>query len=585
MRKQQQKVNKGTLRRVLELIRPYAGLVVLTLVLAVVTVVTTLLAPVISGKAVDLIIGPGQVDFGGVGKLAIAMAGTVACTAVSQWLMNVVNNRITFHVVRDMRVRTFEQLEQLPLKYMDAHRPGDAISRITTDVEQFSDGLLLGFTQLFTGILTICGTLGVMLFIEWRIALVVVALTPLSIFVARFIATHTYSMFKVQSETRAELTSLVDELVGNEHLVRAFGYESRAEERFDKINLDLQSCGVRAVFFSSMTNPCTRFVNALVYAAVGVLGAFAAIAGGITVGDLSVFLNYANQYTKPFNDISDVMTEFQNALACAQRVFDFIDETPILPDAPDAVELPHGAGAVEFEHVKFRYVPDVPLIEDMNLKVEPGQRIALVGPTGCGKTTLVNLLMRFYEINGGTLRVDGHPIDTVTRDSLRGNLGMVLQETWLKAGTIAENIAYGKPDATREEIIAAAKKARAHSFICRLPNGYDTEVAEDGGNISQGQRQLLCIARVMLRRPPILILDEATSSIDTRTEVLVQDAFEELMKGRTSFIVAHRLSTIKNADQILVMKDGNIIERGTHDELLDRGGFYAKLYESQFAKA
>ena len=585
MSKQKRKVNKGTLRRVLELIRPYAGLVVLTLVLAVVTVVTTLLAPVISGKAVDLIIGPGQVDFGGVGKLAIAMAGTVACTAVSQWLMNVVNNRITFHVVRDMRVRTFEQLEQLPLKYMDAHRPGDAISRITTDVEQFSDGLLLGFTQLFTGILTICGTLGVMLFIEWRIALVVVALTPLSIFVARFIATHTYSMFKVQSETRAELTSLVDELVGNEHLVRAFGYESRAEERFDKINLDLQSCGVRAVFFSSMTNPCTRFVNALVYAAVGVLGAFAAIAGGITVGDLSVFLNYANQYTKPFNDISDVMTEFQNALACAQRVFDFIDETPILPDAPDAVELPHGAGAVEFEHVKFRYVPDVPLIEDMNLKVEPGQRIALVGPTGCGKTTLVNLLMRFYEINGGTLRVDGHPIDTVTRDSLRGNLGMVLQETWLKAGTIAENIAYGKPDATREEIIAAAKKARAHSFICRLPNGYDTEVAEDGGNISQGQRQLLCIARVMLRRPPILILDEATSSIDTRTEILVQDAFEELMKGRTSFIVAHRLSTIKNADQILVMKDGNIIERGTHDELLDRGGFYAKLYESQFAKA
>ncbi len=585
MSKRKQKVNKGTLRRVLELIRPYAGLVVLTLVLAVVTVVTTLLAPVISGKAVDLIISPGQVDFGGVGKLAIAMAGTVACTAVSQWLMNVVNNRITFHVVRDMRVRAFEQLEQLPLKYMDAHRPGDAISRITTDVEQFSDGLLLGFTQLFTGILTICGTLGVMLFIEWRIALVVVALTPLSIFVARFIATHTYSMFKVQSETRAELTSLVDELVGNEHLVRAFGYESRAEERFDKINLDLQSCGVRAVFFSSMTNPCTRFVNALVYAAVGVLGAFAAIAGGITVGDLSVFLNYANQYTKPFNDISDVMTEFQNALACAQRVFDFIDETPILPDAPDAVELPHGAGAVEFEHVKFRYVPDVPLIEDMNLKVEPGQRIALVGPTGCGKTTLVNLLMRFYEINGGTLRLDGHPIDTVTRDSLRGNLGMVLQETWLKAGTIAENIAYGKPDATREEIIAAAKKARAHSFICRLPNGYDTEVAEDGGNISQGQRQLLCIARVMLRRPPILILDEATSSIDTRTEVLVQDAFEELMKGRTSFIVAHRLSTIKNADQILVMKDGNIIERGTHDELLDRGGFYAKLYESQFAKA
>ena len=585
MSKDKKRINQSTVQRVLKLIRPYTGLVILTLTLALITVVTTLLAPVISGKAVDMIIGPGDVDFAGLGKLAVALAGTIACTAVSQWLMNVVNNRITFQVVRDMRVKAFEQLEILPLKYMDAHRPGDAISRITTDVEQFSDGLLMGFTQLFTGVLTILGTLGVMIFIDWRIALVVVLLTPLSIFVARFIATHTYSMFKVQSETRAEMMSLVEELVGNEHLVRAFGYESRAEARFDKINTELQKCGVRAVFFSSITNPCTRFVNALVYAAVGVLGAFVAIGGGITVGQLSVFLNYANQYTKPFNDISDVMTELQNALACAQRVFDLIDETPIVPDAPDAVALPHGAGSVEFDHVKFRYVDDVPLIEDMNLKVEPGQRIALVGPTGCGKTTLVNLLMRFYEINGGMLRIDGHPIDDVTRDSLRTNLGMVLQETWLKAGTIAENIAYGKPDATREEIIAAAKKARAHSFICRLPNGYDTQVAEDGGNISQGQRQLLCIARVMLRRPPILILDEATSSIDTRTEVLVQDAFEELMKGRTSFIVAHRLSTIKNADQILVMKAGNIIERGTHDELLAQGGFYKQLYESQFAKA
>ena len=585
MSKQKQKLNQNTIHRVLKLIRPYTGMVILTLTFALITVVTTLLAPVLSGKAVDMILGPGEVDFVGLGKIALVMAGTIACTALSQWLMNVVNNRITFQVVRDMRVKAFEQLEILPLKYMDAHRPGDAISRITTDVEQFSDGLLMGFTQLFTGVLTILGTLGVMIFIDWRIALVVVALTPLSIFVARFIATHTYSMFKVQSETRAEMTSLVEELVGNEHMVRAFGYESRAEERFDKINLDLQKCSVKATFFSSTTNPCTRFVNALVYAAVGVLGAFVTIAGGITVGQLSVFLNYANQYTKPFNDISDVMTELQNALACAQRVFDLIDETPITPDSPDAVALSHGAGSVEFDHVKFRYVDDVPLIEDMNLKVAPGQRIALVGPTGCGKTTLVNLLMRFYEINGGTLRVDGHPIDTVTRDSLRGNLGMVLQETWLKAGTIAENIAYGKPDATREEIIAAAKKARAHSFICRLPNGYDTQVAEDGGNISQGQRQLLCIARVMLRRPPILILDEATSSIDTRTEVLVQDAFEELMKGRTSFIVAHRLSTIKNADQILVMKAGNIIERGTHDELLAQGGFYKNLYESQFAKA
>ena len=585
MSKTKQKLDQNTIHRVLKLIRPYTGMVILTLTLALITVVTTLLAPVLSGKAVDMILGPCQVDFADLGKIAIAMAATIACTALAQWLMNVVNNRITFQVVRDMRVRAFGQLEILPLKYMDAHRPGDAISRITTDVEQFSDGLLMGFTQLFTGLLTILGTLGVMLFIDWRIALVVVALTPLSIFVARFIATHTYSMFKVQSETRAEMTSLVEELVGNEHLVRAFGYERRAEERFDKINLDLQKCSVKATFFSSTTNPCTRFVNALVYAAVGVLGAFVAIAGGITVGQLSVFLNYANQYTKPFNDISDVMTELQNALACAQRVFDLIDETPIVPDGPDAVALPHGAGSVEFDHVRFRYVDDVPLIEDMNLKVAPGQRIALVGPTGCGKTTLVNLLMRFYEINGGTLRVDGYSIDNVTRDSLRGNLGMVLQETWLKAGTIAENIAYGKPDATREEIIAAAKKAHAHSFICRLPNGYDTQVAEDGGNISQGQRQLLCIARVMLRRPPILILDEATSSIDTRTEVLVQDAFEELMKGRTSFIVAHRLSTIKNADQILVMKAGNIIERGTHKELLAQGGFYKQLYESQFAKA
>ncbi len=579
------KLNRSTVRRVLALIRPYTGSVVLTLTLAVITVFTTLLAPVISGKAVDLILGPGQVDFAGLARLAVAMAATILCTAVAQWMMNVVNNRITFQVVRDIRVKAFEQMEILPLKYMDAHRPGDAISRITTDVEQFSDGLLMGFTQLFTGVLTILGTLGVMISIDWRIALVVVALTPLSIFVARFIATHTYSMFKVQSETRAEMTSLVEELVGNEHLVRAFGYESRAEARFEHINLDLQKCGVRAVFFSSLTNPCTRFVNALVYAAVGVLGAFAAIAGSLTVGELSVFLNYANQYTKPFNDISDVMTELQNALACAQRVFDLIDETPIVPDAPDAAVLPMGAGSVEFEHVKFRYVPDVPLIEDMNLRVWPGQRIALVGPTGCGKTTLVNLLMRFYEINGGCLKVDGHPIDAVTRDSLRANLGMVLQETWLKSGTIADNIAYGKPDATRDEIMEAAKRARAHSFICRLPNGYDTVVAEDGGNISQGQRQLLCIARVMLRRPPILILDEATSSIDTRTEVLVQDAFEELMKGRTSFIVAHRLSTIKNADQILVMKAGNIIERGTHDELLAKGGFYAQLYESQFAKA
>ena len=575
----------ATLRRVLALIGPYRLLVITTLLLAALTVTATLLAPVLCGRALDLIIGPGQVDFAGLARLALALVGVISVTAVSQWLMGVVNNRITFQVVRDIRVQAFAQLEILPLKTLDKSRPGDTISRVTSDVEQFSDGLLMGFTQLFTGILTILGTLGVMVFIDWRIALVVVLLTPLSIFMARFIATRTYSMFRVQSETRAELTGLVEELVGNEHLVRAFGYESRAEDRFDKVNRELQACGLRATFFSSLTNPCTRFVNALVYAAVGILGAMAAIGGSITVGGLSVFLNYANQYTKPFNDISGVMTELQNALACAQRVFDFIDQEPIRPDAPDAAVLPDGAGRVEFEHVRFRYDPRVPLIEDMNLRVWPGQRIALVGPTGCGKTTLVNLLMRFYEIDGGEIRVDGHSIDRITRDSLRANLGMVLQETWLKAGTVAENISYGKPDASREEIIAAAKKARAHSFIIRLPQGYDTPITEDGGNLSQGQRQLLCIARVMLRRPPILILDEATSSIDTRTEVLVQAAFDELMEGRTSFIVAHRLSTIRNADQILVMKAGSIIERGTHEELLAKGGFYARLYESQFAPA
>ena len=583
MSKTKQKLDQNTIHRVLKLIRPYTGMVILTLTFALITVVTTLLAPVLSGKAVDMILGPGQVDFAGLGRIALAMAATIACTALSQWLMNVVNNRITFQVVRDMRVRAFEQLEILPLKYMDAHRPGDAISRITTDVEQFSDGLLMGFTQLFTGVLTILGTLGVMLFIDWRIALVVVALTPLSIFVARFIATHTYSMFKVQSETRAEMTSLVEELVGNEHLVRAFGYERRAEDRFDKINLDLQKCGVRATFFSSTTNPCTRFVNALVYAAVGVLGAFVAIAGGITVGQLSVFLNYANQYTKPFNDISDVMTELQNALACAQRVFDLIDETPIVPDGPDAVALPHGAGSVEFDHVRFRYVDDVPLIEDMNLKVAPGQRIALVGPTGCGKTTLVNLLMRFYDVDTGSISVDGTDIRDMTRDSLRQNYGMVLQETWLKSGTIRENIAYGKPDATDEEIVQAAKLAHSDSFIRRLPQGYDTVIAEDGGNLSQGQKQLLCITRVMLLLPPMLILDEATSSIDTRTEIRIQKAFNRMMQGRTSFIVAHRLSTIREADVILVMKDGNIIEKGNHDQLMAQNGFYTNLYNSQFA--
>ena len=575
----------AVMRRVLRYIGPHVSLVVLSLALCLISVALTLYVPILVGRAVDCIVGPNAVDFAALKPILLTIAVCIVVTAAAQWLMNALHNRITYDTVRDIRRDAFAHIQNLPLSYLDAHPTGDTVSRMIADVDTFADGLLMGFTQLFSGVMTILGTLGFMLTLSAPITLLVVLITPLSLLVANFIAKRTYAMFRLQSVTRGEQTALIDEAIGEQKLVQAFGHEAQTLAAFDEVNERLRDCSLKATFFSSTTNPCTRFVNALVYAAVGVLGAFVAIAGGITVGQLSVFLNYANQYTKPFNDISDVMTELQNALACAQRVFDLIDETPIVPDGPDAVALPHGAGSVEFDHVRFRYVDDVPLIEDMNLKVVPGQRIALVGPTGCGKTTLVNLLMRFYEINGGTLRVDGYSIDNVTRDSLRGNLGMVLQETWLKAGTIAENIAYGKPDATREEIIAAAKKAHAHSFICRLPNGYDTQVAEDGGNISQGQRQLLCIARVMLRRPPILILDEATSSIDTRTEVLVQDAFEELMKGRTSFIVAHRLSTIKNADQILVMKDGNIIERGTHDELLDRGGFYAKLYESQYAKA
>ena len=498
--------------------------------------------------------------------------------------MNMVNNRITFQVVRDIRVQAFQHMEILPLSYMDAHKPGDAISRINTDVEQFSDGLLMGFTQLFTGILTIVGTLGFMLSIDWRITLIVVVLTPLSIFVAKFIAEHTYDMFRVQSETRAELTGLVDELIGNEHLVRAFGYESRAEERFDKINADLQICGVKATFFSSITNPATRFVNALVYAAVGVVGALVAIGGGITVGELSVLLNYANQYTKPFNDISGVMTELQNALACAQRVFDFIDEDPILPDAPDAVTLPHGAGSVEFGHVKFRYVPDVPLIEDMNLRVQPGQRIALVGPTGCGKTTLVNLLMRFYEISGGTISIDGIDTKSVPRWNVHDQFSMVLQDTWVFRGTVRENIAYSKPGVTDEQIVAACKAVGLHHYIMSLPNGYDT-VLDDKASLSQGQRQLLTIARAMVEDAPILILDEATSSVDTRTEELIQKAMDALTVGRTSFVIAHRLSTIRDADMILVMNGGDIVERGTHEELLAKGGFYADIYNSQFTLA
>ena len=583
MKRQKEAAQKETLKRILGLIRPYWWMAALILLFAVITVAATLYGPILIGQGVDLIIGQGNVDFAGLRSLILQFLLMIAVTGISQWLMSLMTNRITYQVVRDMRVQAFNRMEELPLKYMDNHQPGDALSRIITDVEQFSDGLLMGFTQLFTGVLTIVGTLCFMLTLDLATTVLVVCLTPLSFFVAGFIAKRTYTMFKLQSETRSEMTSLVEEMVGNEKIVQAFSYEERAEERFAGINERLRVCGIRAVFFSSLTNPATRFINGLVYAGVGVLGALKAITGTISVGDLSAFLTYANQYTKPFNEISGVVTELQNALACAQRLFAFIDEPPVTPDDDDAVVLEKGKGRVEFDQVGFSYDPKVPLIENLNLKVEPGQRIAIVGPTGCGKTTLINLLMRFYDVNTGTLKIDGTPIGHITRNSLRANFGMVLQETWLKAGTIHENIAYGRPDASREEVVEAAKRVHAHSFISRLPQGYDTVIAEDGGNISQGQKQLLCIARVMLMHPPILILDEATSSIDTRTEMKVQRAFEELMRGRTSFIVAHRLSTVRNADRILVMKDGKIIESGRHEELLEQNGFYKQLYESQFA--
>lgn len=583
MKRQKEAAQKETLKRILGLICPYWWMAALILLFAVITVAATLYGPILIGQGVDLIIGQGNVDFAGLRSLILQFLLMIAVTGISQWLMSLMTNRITYQVVRDMRVQAFNRMEELPLKYMDNHQPGDALSRIITDVEQFSDGLLMGFTQLFTGVLTIVGTLCFMLTLDLATTVLVVCLTPLSFFVAGFIAKRTYTMFKLQSETRSEMTSLVEEMVGNEKIVQAFSYEERAEERFAGINERLRVCGIRALFFSSLTNPATRFINGLVYAGVGVLGALKAITGTISVGDLSAFLTYANQYTKPFNEISGVVTELQNALACAQRLFAFIDEPPVTPDDDDAVVLEKGKGRVEFDQVGFSYDPKVPLIENLNLKVEPGQRIAIVGPTGCGKTTLINLLMRFYDVNTGTLKIDGTPIGHITRNSLRANFGMVLQETWLKAGTIHENIAYGRPDASREEVVEAAKRVHAHSFISRLPQGYDTVIAEDGGNISQGQKQLLCIARVMLMHPPILILDEATSSIDTRTEMKVQRAFEELMRGRTSFIVAHRLSTVRNADRILVMKDGKIIESGRHEELLEQNGFYKQLYESQFA--
>ena len=574
--------NKKTINRVLKLIRPYTYLVVSILVLAAVTVAATLYSPILIGKGVDCMIEKGLVSFPALKQVLLQLAVVTAISAVSQWVMSLLTNKMTYKIVDDIRRRVFAHMEILPLRYMDAHQPGDAISRISTDVDQFSDGLLMGFTQLFSGVMTILGTLGFMISIDGRITLIVVLITPLSFFVANFIAKRTFTMFRLQSETRAEMTSLVEEMVGNQKVVKAFAYEKEAEEQFDDINQRLQSCSLKATFFSSITNPSTRFVNGLVYTGVGIFGAFSAIQGRITVGQLSSFLNYANQYTKPFNEISGVVTELQNALACAGRIFSFLDEEPVPENGADAKTLDQVEGRVGFEDVSFSYTSEVPLIEHMNLEVKPGQRVAIVGPTGCGKTTVINLLMRFYDVNKGKITLDGVPIQDLTWESLRSSYGMVLQETWLKAGTIRDNISYGKPDATRDEVIEAAKQAHAHSFIKRLPKGYDTVMGEDGGSLSQGQKQLLCIARLMLLKPPVLILDEATSSIDTMTEIRIQKAFQKLMEGRTSFVVAHRLSTIKESDVILVMKDGHILETGKHEELLEKKGFYAQLYQSQF---
>ena len=575
---------KSTLRKVLRYIRRYWGYLGASIILAAVTVALTLYLPILIGQAVDRIVGKGAVDFAGIFVILRKMAVIIGLTAVAQWVMNACNNKITYNVIRDIRTEAFDKIEKLPLKYLDAHSYGEIVSRVIADVDQFADGLLMGFTQFFTGIVTIFGTLIFMLTISVRITVAAVVITPVSLFVASFIAKKTFSMFKLQSETRGEQTAFIEEMVGNQKVVQAFSHEDEALEKFDEINERLQKYSLRAIFFSSITNPSTRFVNSLVYATVGVVGAFTAIAGGISVGQLSSLLSYANQYTKPFNEISGVITELQNALACAGRVIELIEEDAEVPDAEDAVDLEHANGKVELSHVYFSYVPEQKLIEDFNLSVKPGQRVAIVGPTGCGKTTLINLLMRFYDVNSGTIKVSDIPLQQLTRKSLRDNYGMVLQETWLRSGSIRDNIAMGKPDATDEEIIAAAKASHAHGFIKRLPEGYDTVIAEDGGNLSQGQKQLLCIARVMLCLPPMLILDEATSSIDTRTEIKIQNAFAKMMQGRTSFIVAHRLSTIREADIILVMKDGSIIEQGNHEELLEKNGFYAKLYNSQFAK-
>ncbi len=575
---------KATLKKVLAYISHYKIYILLSLITAAITVASSLYVPILTGNAIDYIIAPGNVNYGAIAAIIIKASVVMAVTAVSQWIMNTCNNKITFHVVRDIRDEAFKKIEILPLKYIDAHSYGDIVSRVIADTDQFADGLLMGFTQLFTGVLTIFGTIGFMLSINAGITAIVVVITPLSLFVASFIAKHTFSMFKLQSETRGEQTALIDEMIGNQKVVQAFGYQDDALARFDVINDKLQNYSLRAIFYSSLTNPATRFVNSLVYAGVGIFGAFFAINNLLTVGQLSCFLSYANQYTKPFNEISGVITEIQNAIACAARIFELIEEEPQVPDRKDAVTLTDVKGNVSLENVSFSYVPDRPLIENFNLNVKPGQRVAIVGPTGCGKTTLINLLMRFYDTDSGTIAIDGTPVMEMTRTSLRQSYGMVLQDTWLKTGTIRDNITMGKPDATEEEIVEAAKASHAHSFIKRLPNGYDTWITEDGGNLSQGQKQLLCITRVMLCLPPMLILDEATSSIDTRTELKIQNAFAVMMKGRTSFIVAHRLSTIREADIILVMRDGHIIEQGNHEELLAKNGFYANLYNSQFVQ-
>mgnify|MGYP005934178111 FL=1 len=579
----QKKNNKETMKRVLKYIRKYTPALVLSLLLAGLTVLLTLYIPILTGNAVDLIIGEGQVDMPDIFAIMKKIAIVMIITAVGQWVMNTCNNYITYHVIRDIRTDAFAKLEILPLKYLDAHAYGDIVSRVIADVDTFADGLLMGFTQLFTGVLTILCTLGFMLVTNVPITLVVVCITPVSFLVAKFIATKTYSMFKEQSETRGEQTSLIEEMIDNQKIVNTFSRGEAVKSKFGEINGRLQKCSLKAIFFSSITNPATRFVNSLVYAGVGVFGALVAIKGGISVGRLSCFLSYANQYTKPFNEISGVVTELQNAFVCAGRIFELINEEPQVPDAADARVLEDAQGNVDLKNVYFQYVPEKKLIQNFNLKVTPGQRVAIVGPTGCGKTTVINLLMRFYDVNSGSIKVDGTDIRDITRGSLRTNYGMVLQETWLRSGTIRDNICMGKPDATEEEIIAAAKASHAHSFIKRLPQGYDTVITEDGGSLSQGQKQLLCITRVMLCLPPMLILDEATSSIDTRTEIKIQNAFATMMEGRTSFIVAHRLSTIQSADVILVMKDGNIIEQGNHETLLAKGGFYANLYNSQFA--